>query len=147
MNDKSTAPVLRYFDEITEGMTGEFSKSISEADVITFADVTGDKNPIHLDADYAATTIFGQRISHGMLVAGFISAVFGYNFPGPGWIYINQSLQFKAPVFLGDTATAVVTATKLIAEKQMIEFDTVVSVGDKVVIKGTATLMSPKRPE
>ena len=82
-----------------------------------------------------------------MLVAGFISAVFGYNFPGPGWIYISQNLKFKAPVFLGDTATAVVTATNLIPEKQMIEFDTVALVGDKVVIQGTATLMSPKRPD
>jgi 3-hydroxybutyryl-CoA dehydratase len=147
MNDQSTAPSVRYFGEITQGMSGEFSKTISEEDVIKFADVTGDKNPIHLDEDYAATTIFGQRISHGMLVAGFISAVFGYNFPGPGWIYISQNLKFKAPVFLGDTATAVVTATNLIPEKQMIEFDTVVSVGDKVVIQGTATLMSPKRPD
>jgi 3-hydroxybutyryl-CoA dehydratase len=146
MNDQTTAPVVRYFDEITEGMSGEFSKTISESDVITFAEVTGDKNPIHLDAEYAESSIFGQRISHGMLVAGLISAVFGYHFPGPGWIYISQNLQFKAPVFLGDTATAVVTATKLIPEKKMIEFETIVSVDDKPVIKGTATLMSPKRP-
>jgi 3-hydroxybutyryl-CoA dehydratase len=127
MSNQSTPPVIRYFDEISEGMSGEFSKTVSEADVIAFADVTGDKNPIHLDADYAATTIFGQRIAHGMLGAGIISAVFGSTFPGPGWIYIGQNLQFKAPVFLGDKLTAVVTATKLIVEKQMIEFDTVVA--------------------
>ena len=147
MNDQSTAPVVRYFDEISEGMSGEFSKTVTEQDVTTFAEVTGDKNPIHLDADYAASSIFGQRIAHGMLAAGYISAVFGYNFPGPGWIYVNQTLQFKAPVFFGDTMTAVVTATKLIPKKQMIEFDTIVSVGDKVVVEGVATLMSPKRPD
>ena len=147
MNDQATAPKVRYFDQIAEGMSGEFSKTISEADVNAFAEVSGDKNPVHVDAEFAATSIFGQRISHGMLVAGVISAVFGYHFPGPGWIYGNQSLKFKAPVFLGDTVTAVVTATKLIPEKQMIEFDTVVSVGDKVVIDGTALLMSPRRPK
>ncbi len=145
ISDLSTVPTIRYFDEITVGMSGELSKTVTEADVIAFADVTGDKNPIHLDADYAATSIFGQRVCHGMLAAGFISAVFGSHFPGPGWVYINQSLQFKAPVFLNDTATAVVTATKLIPKKQMIDFDTVVSVGDKVIVNGTATLMSPQR--
>ncbi len=146
MNDQTTVPTVRYFDEISEGMSGEFSKTITEADVNTFAEVSGDKNPIHVDVGFAAASIFGQRISHGMLVAGLISAVFGYHFPGPGWIYVNQSLRFKAPVFLGHTVTAAVTATKLIPKKQMIEFDTVVSVDDKVVIDGTALLMSPKRP-
>ena len=145
MSNKMIVPGMRYFDEITENMSGEFSKTITEVDVIAFADLTGDRNPVHLDADYAATSIFGQRVCHGMLVAGLISAVFGDNFPGPGWIYIDQSLQFKAPVFLNDTVTTVVTATTLIPEKQMIDFDTVVSVGDKAVIRGTARLMAPQR--
>ncbi|MDP6426850.1 MAG: MaoC family dehydratase [Rhodospirillales bacterium] len=146
MNNQSNDIVLRYFDDVAEGATGEFTKQVTEEDVIAFAGITGDTNPVHLDKAYAATSIFGQRISHGMLVAGFISAVFGRVFPGPGWIYVNQSLKFKAPVFLGDTVTAQVTVTKLIDGKNMIEFDTVCKVGEKIVLDGTATLMSPQKP-
>lgn len=145
MKNPENLLILRYFDEIKVGMSGELSKLVRNEDLITFANVTGDKNPIHLDPDYAATSIFGQRISHGMLVASFISATFGCNFPGPGWIYINQSLGFKAPVFIGDTATTIVTVSNLIPEKQMVEFDTVILVSNKIVVEGTATLLSPKR--
>ncbi len=139
-------PELRYFDDIAEGMTGEYSKTVTEEDVIAFAGISGDNNPVHLDEDYAKTSIFGQRISHGMLVAGFISAVFGRVFPGPGWIYVNQNLKFKAPVLLGDTVTTEVKAVKLIDGKDMVELETVCRVGDKVVIDGTATLLAPKKP-
>lgn len=137
---------LRYFEDIAEGMTGEFTKTVTEEDVIAFAEISGDNNPVHLDEDYAKTSIFGQRISHGMLVAGFISAVFGRVFPGPGWIYVNQSLKFKAPVLLGDTVTTEVKAKKLIEGKRMVELETVCRVGDKVVIEGVAVLLSPKKP-
>jgi len=139
-------PTVRYFDEITLGMSGEFKKIVKAEDIKRYAELTGDNNPIHLDADYAKTSIFGQRISHGMLVAGFISSVFGRNFPGPGWIYISQSLQFKAPVFIGDQTTAVVVVEKLIPKKQMVQFKTFVSVGGENVIAGTATLLAPKHP-
>ena len=81
-----------------------------------------------------------------MLVAGLISAVFGCNFPGTGWIYVNQLLQFKNPVFIGEKVTVIVTAKKLISMKQMVEFDLIVSVEEKTVITGVATLMSPRRP-
>tara|TARA_B100001964_G_C13772071_1_gene396452 strand:+ start:41 stop:481 length:441 start_codon:yes stop_codon:yes gene_type:complete len=137
---------LRYFDDIAEGMTGEFTKTVTEKDVEAFAEISGDNNPVHLDEDYAKTSIFGQRISHGMLVAGFISAVFGRVFPGPGWIYVNQSLKFKAPVLLGDTVTTEVKVVKLIGARDMVELETVCRVGDKVVINGTATLLAPKKP-
>jgi 3-hydroxybutyryl-CoA dehydratase len=127
-------------------MSAESSKIIGEKDIIAFAEVTGDKNPIHLDAGYAAGSIFGQRIGHGMLVAGFISAVFGCNFPGTGWIYVSQSLQFRNPVFIGERVTAAVTAAKLIPRNQLVEFDIIAWVKKKKVITGVATLKSPTRP-
>ena len=136
---------IRYFDEISEGMSAETSRIIGEKDIIAFAEVTGDKNPIHLDVEYAAGSIFGQRIGHGMLVAGLISAVFGCHFPGNGWVYVNQSLQFRNPVFIGERVTTKVTAKKLIFTKQLVEFDIVASVEKKKIITGVATLMSPKR--
>jgi 3-hydroxybutyryl-CoA dehydratase len=135
----------RYFNDISKGMSGTDSKIISERDVVTFAEITGDRNPIHVDADYARDSIFGRRVSHGMLVAGLISAVFGCKFPGKGWIYVNQALQFQNPVFIGEMVTATVIAKKLISHKQMVEFDIIASVEEKCVVTGVATLMSPKR--
>ena len=137
---------IRYFDDISKGMSATVSNTINERDVVAFAEITGDKNPIHLDTDYARASIFGQRVSHGMLVAGLISAVFGCKFPGKGWIYVNQSLQFKNPVFIGEMVTTTVIAKKLIPKKQIVEFDIVASVEEKYVVTGVATLMAPKRP-
>ena len=136
----------RYYNDISKGMSATDTKIISELDVATFAEITGDINPIHIDADYARDSIFGQRVSHGMLVAGLISAVFGCKFPGKGWIYINQSLQFQNPVFIGERVTTTVIAKKLISHKQMVEFGIIVSVKEKCVVTGVATLMSPERP-
>ena len=136
----------RYFNDISKGMSATDTKIVSERDVITFAEITGDTNPIHLDVNYARDSIFGRRVSHGMLVAGLISAVFGGKFPGKGWIYVNQSLQFQNPVFIGEMVTATVIAKKLISHKQMVEFDVIASVEEKCVVTGVATLMSPKRP-
>jgi len=136
-------PVIRYFDEINEGMSGEISKVVTEKDISAYADLTGDKNLLHIDADYAKGTIFGQRVTHGMLVAGFISAVFGSNFPGPGWIYVNQTLQFRAPVFIAEEVKVNVRVKKLITEKEMVEFGTVASVADRIAITGIATLKAP----
>jgi 3-hydroxybutyryl-CoA dehydratase len=135
---------IRTFDDIAEGMTGEFSKVIDDRDVRTFADVSGDHNPIHIDDAEAKTTIFGGRIAHGMLTASMISAVLGSVFPGPGWIYIEQNLKFKAPVPIGSEVTAVVVATRLIPEKGFVEFGTTCRVNGKVVLDGTATLMAPR---
>lgn len=135
---------IRTFDDIAEGMTGEFSKVIDDRDVRTFADVSGDHNPIHIDDAYAKTTIFGGRIAHGMLTASMISAVLGSVFPGPGWIYIEQNLKFKAPVPIGSEVTAVVVATRLIPGKGFVEFGTTCRVNGKVVLDGTATLMAPR---
>jgi 3-hydroxybutyryl-CoA dehydratase len=136
---------IRYFDDIREGMTGEFSKTVKETDIQLFADVTGDTNPLHLDAEYAAGSIFGERIAHGMLAAGMISAVFGRVFPGPGWIYVRQTLGFKAPVRIGDTVVSRVEALECIEKREMVTFKTECRVADKVVLEGEATLLAPKK--
>ncbi|MGO1120302.1 MaoC family dehydratase [Rhodovibrionaceae bacterium A322] len=133
-------------DDLKPGMTESYAKTVTEADIVQFADVTGDTNPVHLDADYAAGTIFKERIAHGMLSAGFISTVFGTKMPGPGCIYLNQSLNFKAAVKIGDKVTATVTVKEVQAEKKRVVFETVCTVDGNVVLDGEATLMPPRRP-
>ena len=98
-------------EDLAVGMESSLSKTVSEADIVAFAQVSGDKNPVHLDADYAAKTMFKERIAHGMLSAAYISAVFGMQMPGPGAIYMSQTLQFKAPVKIGDTVVTTVKVT------------------------------------
>lgn len=136
-------PVKNYFKDITVGMTGNSEKQVTDEDVRAFADISGDYNPIHLDDEFAKESVFGERISHGMLTASHISATLGYIFPGPGWIYLNQSLQFRAPVKIGDTVTTEVEVENCVPEKNFVEFRTECRVGDQVVLKGTATLKSP----
>ncbi len=136
----------KYIDEINEGMTAVFSKTVTEADIVLFAGVSGDTNPVHLDEDYARPTMFKGRIAHGMLTAGFISAVFGTKLPGPGCIYMSQSLKFKAPVRAGDTVVARVTATTVDRDKARVTFATTCKVKDAVVLEGEAMLMVPRRP-
>src|SRR5438874_2287083 len=97
--------------EFNEGDSASFSKTITEADILLYSGVSGDTNPLHLNAEYARTTRFGQRIAHGMLTAGLISTVIGTKLPGRGAIYAGQTLRFLKPVFLGDTITAAVTLT------------------------------------
>ena len=136
----------KYIDEINEGMTAVFSKTVTDADIVLFAGVSGDTNPVHLDEEYAKPTMFKGRIAHGMLTAGFISAVFGTKLPGPGCIYMSQSLKFKAPVRAGDTVVARVTATIVDREKARVTFATTCKVKDAVVLEGEAMLMVPRRP-
>src|ERR1700740_2531126 len=104
-------------DEISEGMSAVFSKTVTEADIVLFAGITGDTNPVHLDEEFAKPTMFKGRIAHGMLTAGFISAVFGTKLPGPGCVYMSQTLKFKAPVRIGDTVLARVTVSTVDREK------------------------------
>jgi 3-hydroxybutyryl-CoA dehydratase len=134
-----------YIEDLKEGMTAVFGKTITDADICIFAGVSGDTNPVHLNDDFAKNTVFKTRIAHGMLGAGFISAVFGTKMPGPGCIYVSQTLRFKAPVRVGDTMIARVTVKKIVSQKKFVEFDTVCTVGDKAVIEGEATLMVPSR--
>ncbi len=136
-----------YFEDMQEGMEASFSKTVTEADLVLFAGVTGDLNPVHIDAEFAANSMFKQRIAHGMLSAGFISTVFGTRLPGPGCIYVSQNLRFRAPVFIGDTVTARVKVTGLKPEKNMVLFETVCSVGGKDVVTGDAVIMVPRREQ
>lgn len=138
-------PVTHYFEDIEEGMTATFGKTVTEADIVMYAGVSGDTNPVHLNEEYARTTMFKGRIAHGMLSAGLISAVFGTKLPGPGCIYVNQSLKFKAPVKVGDTIVAKVECTGKVVDKCFVNFRTLVMVGNKVVVDGEATLLVPSR--
>ena len=130
---------------IPMGQKAYYSKTISEADVTLFAGITGDLNPAHTNEVSASQTQFGGRIAHGILGAGFISAVLGMKLPGPGTIYLGQELKFTKPVYIGDTVTATCTVRELFPEKNIVKLDTVCTNqhGD-VVIKGVATAMPPK---
>jgi 3-hydroxybutyryl-CoA dehydratase len=134
-----------YIEDLKEGMTACFGKTVTDADICIFAGVSGDTNPVHLNDDFATKTMFKGRIAHGIFGASLISAVFGTKMPGPGCIYVSQSLRFKAPVKVGDTMIARVTVKNILAQKKFVEFDTVVTVGDRKVIEGEATLMVPSR--
>ncbi|WP_142847903.1 MaoC family dehydratase [Telmatospirillum sp. J64-1] len=134
-----------YFEDLSVGQSAVFAKTVTEADILLFSGVSGDTNPVHLNQDYAAQTMFKGRIAHGMLSASFISTVFGTKLPGPGCIYVAQNLKFKAPVKIGDTVVARAEITALNAEKKFASFKTTCSVGEKIVIDGDATLMVPSR--
>ena len=134
-----------FLEDLSVGMSASFSKTLTDADIVMYSGVSGDTNPVHLDEEYAKDTIFEGRISHGMLSAGFISAVLGTKLPGPGCIYISQHLRFKAPVRPGDTVTARVTVTEIIPEKCRVVLQTLCKVGDTTVIDGEATVMVPTR--
>ena len=133
------------FEDLQLGDEASYERAVSDADIVTFADVTGDCNPVHLDAAYAATTPFKTPISHGMLTAGYISAVFGMKLPGPGAIYVSQTLNFRAPVRHGDRVRATVRIIDLIAPKRRARFECICRVGDKIVLEGEAILMVPGR--
>ncbi|HWK38501.1 MAG TPA: MaoC family dehydratase [Hyphomicrobium sp.] len=141
-----TTPKSVYFEDLSVGQEASLSNQVT-ADVIgAFAEVSGDKNPVHVDPEYAATTIFKEPIAHGMLSAAYISAVFGMELPGPGAIYISQTLAFKAPVKIGDTVVTTVKVAELIPEKKRARFECTCSVGGKPVVTGEAVLMVPSRP-
>ena len=133
-------------EDIAVGMGAEIAKTITEADILLFSAVSTDTNAVHLDEEYGKTTMFGGRIAHGMLSASLLSAVLGTRLPGPGVIYVGQSLRFKAPVRAGDTAVCRATVTDLLPEKKRATLSTVVTVGNKVVLEGEAVLMVPQRP-
>ena len=130
---------------IKVGDSASITKSFSDEDVRKFAEISGDKNPVHLDDEYAAQTQFKKRLVHGMLTAGLISAVVGTELPGEGSIYLSQSINFQAPVFIGDTITATVTVIKIREGKPIITLETICkNQDDLVVIKGEAVLLKPE---
>ncbi|MCW8884456.1 MAG: MaoC family dehydratase [Motiliproteus sp.] len=130
-----------YIEDLEVGMTASFAKTVSESDVYTFAGITGDNNPVHVNEEFAAETPFKQRIVHGMFSAGLISTVLGTKMPGPGAIYIDQTLKFKAPVFIGDTVTATATIEEIDNRRRRVKFKTECSVKGKIVATGYATNM------
>jgi len=139
-------PKSVYFEDLSVGQEASQSNVVT-ADIIgAFAAVSGDHNPVHVDAEYAATTMFKERIAHGMLSAAYISAVFGMQLPGPGAIYISQTLNFKAPVRIGDTVVTTVKVAELVPEKKRAKFECVCTVNGKPVVQGEAVLMVPARP-
>jgi 3-hydroxybutyryl-CoA dehydratase len=133
------------FEDLSVGMTASYGRTVTEADIVLFAGISGDTNPVHLNEEFAKETMFEGRIAHGMLSAGFISTVFGTKLPGPGAIYVSQTLRFKAPVRVGDTVVARVELTELVPQKKRATFKTTCSVGSTVVIEGEAVLMVPSR--
>lgn len=129
---------------LTIGQKATLTKTFTAADVEAFAAASGDHNPVHLDEAYARTTRFGRRIAHGLLVAGLISAVLGTRLPGPGTVYLGQELAFKAPVYLGDTITAVVEVIGVREGKPIVNLSTnCYNQDDVAVIEGKAVVLAP----
>jgi 3-hydroxybutyryl-CoA dehydratase len=134
-----------HFEDLELGMEASFAKTVSEADILGISEVTGDKNPVHLDREFAAKTMFKTPIAHGMLTAGYISAVFGMELPGPGAIYVSQTLNFRGPVRAGDRVVAKVRVMELYPAKRRARFECVYTVDGKPVLEGEAVLMVPSR--
>ena len=134
-----------FFEDLAVGQTAVIARTITDADIVLFAGISGDTNPVHINEEFAAGTMFSGRIAHGMLTASFISTVIGTRLPGPGCIYLSQSLRFKAPVRVGDTIWARATVTELFPEKRRAALSTTVTVRDKVVLEGEALVMVPLR--
>lgn len=136
-----------YLEDLSVGMSASYAKTITEADVVLFAGISGDDNPVHINEEFASTTVFKGRIVHGMFSAALISCVAGTRLPGPGAIYVDQQLRFKAPVRIGDTLTATCTITDIVAERRRVVADTVCTVKGQVVVEGSATFLVDRRPE
>lgn len=143
-----TPPRRYYFEDIEIGMSASLRRSVQEGDLEAFAGITGDYNPVHMDPAFAAQTMFKERISHGMLTASYMSAVFGMKLPGPGAIYISQTLNFRRPVKIGDTITATASVLELFSERNRVRFlCNCVNETGKPVVEGEAILMVPSRPD
>ncbi len=135
-------------DELKIGDTAEFSKTVSESDIYQFAGITGDFNPAHINEAYAKKTFFKTRIAHGILSAGFISTVIGTKLPGTGSIYIKQTLNFLAPVRIGDTITACAEVIEIIAKKKRVRLRTTcINQEGTQVLDGEAVVSPPKPPK
>lgn len=129
------------YAEMNVGDSASLSKTVTESDVLSFAGLTMDFNPVHVNAEYAKDSIFKERIAHGMLSAGFISAVLGTTLPGPNSIYLGQELKFTAPVKIGDTVTATATITEKKDDKRLLKLKTVVTnQRGEVVVDGNAVI-------
>lgn len=130
-----------FFQELTIGQKAMSSRTVTEADILMFGAASGDMNPVHFDAEFAASSRFGERIAHGMLTASHVSALIGMRLPGPGVVYISQTLSFKRPVKISATVTTKVVITELEPIKGLVTLSTTCEVGGKVVLTGTAVAM------
>lgn len=132
-------------DDLEVGMSASYSQTISEADIKQFAGFSGDRNPVHLDEEYAQASRFKQRIAHGMISSSFFSALFGTNLPGEGCVYVSQSLKFRKPVYIDDTVTATVVIERIEKDKRRVFFNTYCKVGRQKVITGEAEIYIPEK--
>jgi acyl dehydratase len=130
-------------EEIEIGMSVSYSQTITDADIKSFAGISGDRNPVHLDENYAKSSRFKKRIAHGMMTASYFSALFGTKIPGEGCVYTYQSLNFKRPVYINDTVKAIVTVSNVDLDKRRVKFKTVCEVDNKIVTTGEAELYVP----
>lgn len=135
------------FEDLAVGMVETLSKTVASSDVVGFAEMTGDRNPVHLSEHFAAKTPFGTRIAHGLYTASLISAVLGTRLPGPGAIYVSQTLNFRAPVRIGDTVEVRVEVAELVPERRRARLACTCRVGDAVVLDGEALVKVPGRAE
>jgi 3-hydroxybutyryl-CoA dehydratase len=129
--------------DVSIGMCASYSQTITDADIKAYAGLSGDNNPVHMSEEYANESRFKKRIAHGFMSAGFFSALFGTRLPGPGCVYVSQSLNFKRPVFIGDTVTATVVVDSIDIDKKKIFFNTFCKVKNKIVIDGKAEILMP----
>jgi len=144
MNDLTELHGL-FFEDLKVGQTALYARTLTETDIVLFAGISGDNNPVHINEEFASNTMFSGRIAHGMLTAAFISTVLGMKLPGPGSIYVSQTLRFKAPVRAGDTLNVRATVTDLVPDKRRATLSTVVTVGNRVVLEGEAVVIVPLR--
>ncbi|MGF1552213.1 MAG: MaoC family dehydratase [Paracoccaceae bacterium] len=132
-------------EDMEIGIARGLSKTITDADIRAFAEVSTDRNPVHLDEDYAQGTIFSGRVAHGMLTASLISAVIGEQLPGHGSVYLGQNLKFLGPVRPGDTVDVTVSVTAIDHRKRRVTLECVCRVGEKAVLKGEALVLAPSK--
>ena len=131
-------------EQIHVGMSESHSSTIIDPDIKAFADISGDRNPVHLDESYAEGSCYKKRIAHSLFSASYFSAIFGTKLPGAGCVYVSQNLSFRRPVYIDDTVTATVTVTKVDIEQRRIFFDTICTVNKKKVITGVAEIYLPE---
>lgn len=145
MNTEENESIGQYrIEDLKVGMQASYSHTIKESDVKSFAELSGDKNPVHTDEEYAKHSRFRRRIAHGLYSASFFSALFGTRLPGAGCVYVSQNLRFNLPVYIDDVVVAEVTVTSIDLEMRRVFFDTTCYVKKRVVIQGDAEIYMPK---
>ena len=130
-------------NDLEIGESAAYSQTITDADIKAFAGISGDNNPVHMDDEYASNSRYKKRIAHGLLSASFFSALFGTKLPGYGCVYVSQNLNFKRPIYLGDTVVAKITVISIDYDKKRVKFETTCTVRKKIVIEGFAEIFIP----